>query len=131
MAVVVLSICLADVVFAMHMDSRCLSSSPSQSQPVVNLSLSSEILLIVSQTLSLLMLWLRPIYFLLASLASVVSGMQHMLAVVLILISAKIFVEAAGFEVPLTLFFGVLAAWRVLALVVGVVRGRRGRGPSG
>ncbi len=30
MAVVVLSICLADVVFAMHLDSRCLSSSPSQ-----------------------------------------------------------------------------------------------------
>ena len=116
MAVVVLSICLADVVFAMD------------SVPVVLSLTTSPFLLIVSQTLSLL--WLRPIYFLLASLASVVSGMQHMLAVVLILISAKIFVEAAGFEVPLTLFFGVLAAWRVLALMVGVVRGRRGRGPS-
>ena len=70
------------------------------------------------------LLWLRSVYFLLAALASYLDSMQQALAVVLILIASKIFLEAAGFEVPLSLFLGVLVAWRVLAVVVQLVRHR-------
>ena len=36
---------------------------------------------------------------------------------VLVLIALKIFLEAAGFEVPISHFLGVLVAWRVVAVV--------------
>ena len=58
------------------------------------------------------------VYFLLAALASYLDSMQQVLAVVLVLISMKIFLEAAGFEVPLWLFLGVLVGWRVLSIAV-------------
>jgi hypothetical protein len=47
--------------------------------------------------------------------------MQQVLAVVLIMIACKIFLEAAGVSVPLALFAGVLLAWRVLALCSALV----------
>ena len=50
--------------------------------------------------------------------------MQQALAVVLVLISLKIFLEAAGFEVPLTAFVGVLVGWRVLAVALQLLRRR-------
>jgi len=48
---------------------------------------------------------------------------------VLVLIALKIFLEAAGFEVPVAAFLGVVVGWRSLVVVVGVVRRRR-RKPS-
>lgn len=82
--------------------------------PVVLSLTTSPFLLVASQTLSLL--WLRPIYFLLAALAEHLDSMQQMLAVVLVLISLKIFAEAAGYEVPISLFLGVLVGWRLIAI---------------
>ena len=104
----VAAICCSDVLFAMD------------SVPVVLSLTTSPFVLVASQTLSLL--WLRPVYFLLAALAAYLDSMQQALAVVLVLISLKIFLEAAGFEVPLSLFLGVLAGWRVLAVVLQLTR---------
>ena len=94
MAVCVLGVCISDVLFAMD------------SVPVVLSLTTSPFVLVSSQTLSLL--WLRPVYFLLAALASYIDSMQQALAVVLVLISMKIFLEAAGFEVPLWLSWACL-----------------------
>ena len=44
---------------------------------------------------------------------------------VLVLIALKIFLEAAGFEVPVAAFLGVVVGWRALVVVAGVVRRRR------
>ncbi len=55
--------------------------------------------------------------------------MRQVLAVVLVLIALKIFLEAAGFEVPLSAFLGVLLAWRLLAVAWGLARRRRARPP--
>ena len=41
--------------------------------------------------------------------------MQRTLAVVLILIGVKIYLEAAGVAVPIALFAAALVAWRVIA----------------
>ena len=57
--------------------------------------------------------------------------MQQALAVVLVLIATKIFLEAAGFEVPLYLFLGVLVGWRVLAIALQLLRRRARRSLSG
>ena len=111
MAVCVVGICLADVLFAMD------------SVPVVLSLTTSPFVLVSSQTLSLL--WLRPVYFLLAALMKYLDSMQQALALVLILISLKIFLEAAGFEVPLATFLGVLVGWRVLAIACQLYRRRR------
>ena len=93
---------MADLLFAMD------------SVPVV-LSLSgSPFVLLASQCASLL--GLRPFYFMLAAIASVLDSMQQALALILILIALKIFAEAAGYEVPLLGFAGVLLAWRVVAI---------------
>ena len=54
----------------------------------------------------------------LAALAAYLDSMQQVLAVVLVLISLKIFLEAAGFEVPIAAFLGILIAWRVLAMAL-------------
>jgi len=110
MALSVLAICLSDVLFAMD------------SVPVVLSLTTSPFLLVASQAVSLL--WLRPVYFLLAAIAHHLDSMQQMLAVVLILIAARTFLEAGGVEVPLQLFVGVLAAWRVLAVLFQLLRSR-------
>ena len=124
MAVCVFGICLSDVLFAMD------------SVPVILSLTTSPFVLVASQTMSLL--WLRPVYFLLAALASYMDSMQQALAVVLVLISLKIFLEAAGFEVPIAAFLGVLVGWRVLVVLFALMRkrgksrgGRRGGGGSG
>lgn len=66
-----------------------------------------------SQAFSLLQL--RPLFFCLSALASRVGSMQRTLAVVLILIGVKIYLEAAGVAVPIALFAAALVAWRVIA----------------
>ena len=66
--------------------------------PVVLSLTTSPFLLVASQAVSLL--WLRPVYFLLAAIAHHLDSMQQMLAVVLILIAARTFLEAGGVEVP-------------------------------
>ena len=68
MAVCVLGIAIADLIFAMDSISVLLSLT------------TSPFVLVASQTLSLL--WLRPVYFLLAALASYLDSMQQALAVV-------------------------------------------------
>ena len=108
MAVCVIGIMLSDVLFAMD------------SVPVLLSLTTSPFVLVASQTLSLL--WLRPIYFLLAALAQYLDSMQQALAVVLVLIGLKIFFEAAGFEVPIAAFMGVLLGWRVLSMAVPILR---------
>ena len=95
MTIAVAAICFSDVLFAMD------------SVPVVLSLTTSPFLLVTSQAMSLL--WLRPVYFLLAALASYLDSMQQALAVVLVLIASKIFLESAGVEVPLALFLGVSA----------------------
>jgi len=107
MTVAVVGICLSDVVFAMD------------SVPAVLSLTTSSFILVASQTLSLLTL--RALYFLLEAIAAHLDGMQQVLAVVLIMIACKIFLEAAGVSVPLALFAGVLLAWRVLALCSALV----------
>ena len=92
--------------------------------PAVLSLTTSPFVLVASQTLSLL--WLRPIYFLLAALAKYLDSMQQALAVVLVLISLKIFAEALGFDVPIGAFLGIVAAWRV-AVVVHALYTKRGR----
>ena len=116
MAVCVLGVCISDVLFAMD------------SVPVVLSLTTSPFVLVSSQTLSLL--WLRPVYFLLAALASYLDSMQQALAVVLVLISMKIFLEAAGFEVPLWLFLGVLVGWRVLSIAVQLWTSKKRNAPA-
>ena len=126
MVICVIGIAASDVLFAMD------------SVPVVLSLTTSPFVLVASQTLSLL--WLRPLYFLLAALASYLDQMQQALAVILVLISLKIIVESAGFEVPLALFVGVLLGWRVLAAALVLLRRRHatsanaglddGEGPS-
>ena len=108
--VVVLGIALSDLLFAMD------------SVPVVLSLSSSPFVLLSSQCASLL--GLRPLYFLLAALAAVIGGMQQSLAAILILIACKILLEAAGYEVPLLLFAGVLLTWRVLAIGYALLRGQ-------
>jgi tellurite resistance protein TerC len=117
MAVCVVGISLSDVVFAMD------------SVPVILSLTTSPFVLVASQTLSLL--WLRPVYFLLAALASYLDSMQQMLAVVLVLISLKIFLESAGVEVPVAAFLSLLAGWRVLALLYVVCARRADRDARG
>jgi tellurite resistance protein TerC len=114
MAVVVLAICFADVIFAMD------------SVPVVLSLTTSPFLLVASQTVSLL--WLRPLYFLVVALASYVDSMQQMLALVLILIALKIFAEAAGFEVPISAFVALLFAARVAVVALSMLRRRAAAG---
>ena len=59
------------------------------------------------------MLGLRPLYFLLSALAGLMDSLQRMLAVVLILIGARTFAEAAGLPIPLVGFVGTLLVWRL------------------
>ena len=113
MTVCVVGIALADVLFAMD------------SVPVLLSLTTSPFVLVSSQTLSLL--WLRPVYFLLAALASYLDSMQQALAVVLVLISVKIFLEAAGFEVPVAAFLGVVVGWRALVVMIALFRNRKPR----
>ena len=108
MTLCVCAICISDVLFAMD------------SVPVVLSLTTSPFLLVSSQVVSLL--WLRPVYFLLAALARYLDSMQQTLAVVLILIALKIFLEAAGFEIPISLFLGVLVGWRILAITLQLLR---------
>jgi len=118
LAVVVAAIATSDCLFAMD------------SVPAV-LSLSgSPFVLLSSQCASLL--GLRPLYFMLAAVATLLDSMQQALAVVLILIGLKIFLESAGYEVPLLGFAAVLVAWRVVTVCV-VLRRRHagGGGPGG
>lgn len=115
LAVVVAAIATSDCLFAMD------------SVPAV-LSLSgSPFVLLSSQCASLL--GLRPLYFMLAAVATLLDSMQQALAVVLILIALKIFLETAGYEVPLLGFAAALIAWRVVT--VCVVLRRRHDGGSG
>ena len=86
-------------------------------------------MLVASQALSLL--WLRPAYFLLAALAAYLDSMQQALAVVLVLISLKIFLEAAGFEIPIAAFLGVLVGWRVFAVACLPLLRKRARPRGG
>ena len=108
MAVSVVGICISDVLFAMD------------SVPVVLSLTTSPFLLVASQAVSLL--WLRPVYFLLAAIAHHLESMQQMLAVVLILIASRTFLEAAGHEVPIQIFLLIVAGWRVVAVVAQLVR---------
>ena len=68
-----------------------------------------------SESQAVSMLGLRPLYFTLAAVAAYVDSMQQALGAVLVLISLKIFGEAAGLPIPLYLFVGILIAWRILA----------------
>lgn len=99
MAVSVVGICLSDVLFALD------------SIPAVLSLTTSPFILVSSQAMSLLQL--RAIYFLIERVAAQIESMQHVLAVVLILIAAKIILEAAGVVVPITTFVAILVVWRV------------------
>lgn len=107
MAVVVVGIAVADTLFAVD------------SVPVVLSLTRSPFLLVASQAFSLL--HLRPLYFLLSALASYMDSMQQALAVVLVLISLKIFLEAFGIQIPIHLFAGLLVAWRVVVGIRAVI----------
>ena len=115
--VVVLALVACDVLF-------CLDSTP------VILSIStSPTVLVTSQIAS--MLGLRALYFLIAALARFVDSIQSALAVVLILIAAKILAETMGYEVPLGYFIGAITLWRVVATLVALYRVSRKRCAEG
>ena len=61
------------------------------------------------------------------ALARFVDSMQSALAVVLILIAAKILAETMGYEVPLGYFIGAITLWRVVATLVALYRVSRKR----
>ena len=110
MTLSVLAICVSDVLFAMD------------SVPVMLSLTTTPFLLISSQAASLL--WLRPVYFVLAAIAHHFDSMQQVLAVVLILIACRTLLEVAGVQVPIQVFVGALASWRALACSVQLLRAR-------
>ena len=94
------------------------------SVPVMLSLTHNTFLLVLASAAS--MLGLRPLYFLLSALAGLMDSLQRMLAVVLILIGLKIFLESAGYEVPLLGFAAVLIAWRVVTVCVVLRRRHEG-----
>ena len=110
MTLSVLAICVSDVLFAMD------------SVPVMLSLTTTPFLLMSSQAASLL--WLRPVYFVLAAISHHLDSMQQVLAVVLILIACRTLLEIAGVQVPIQIFVGALASWRALACLVQLLRAR-------
>mmetsp|Transcript_9258 Transcript_9258/g.29646 ORF Transcript_9258/g.29646 Transcript_9258/m.29646 type:complete len:431 (+) Transcript_9258:220-1512(+) len=106
--VAVCGIVVCDLLFAMD------------STPVMLSVTRAPLLLVASQATS--MLFLRPLYFMLAAITEYLDAMQQTLAVVLIIIACKMLAEAAGYEVSLPLFFGTLLVWRAGAAAAVLLR---------
>lgn len=101
LAVVAFAIGCTDLTFALDSITAVLALS------------HAPLLFVTSHVASMLLL--RPLYFMLAAAMAYLGSLDQALAVILVLIGAKLLLEAAGIEVPFAMFVGTLCVVRLLA----------------